>query len=51
MYVLTDATTTRDGRSQLVLPVTSISFTNIDINLVPNVIWTGLNNTLITPGC
>ena len=41
MYVLTDVpTVTRDGRSQLVLSsntVTSIAFTDIESNPVPNV--------------
>ena len=53
MYVLTDVSTvTRDGRSQLVLSgntVTLRAFTNIEGNPVPNVTWTGPDNTLITP--
>ena len=54
MYILTDVLTgTRDGRSQLVLSgntVTLIAFTDIESNPVPNVTWTGPDNTLITPG-
>ena len=54
MYILTDVpTATRDGRSQLVLSgntVTLIAFTDIEGNPVPNVTWTGPDNTLITPG-
>ena len=41
------------GRSQLILSgntVTLIAFTDIEGNPVPNVTWTGPDNTLITPG-
>ena len=54
MYVLTDVpTATKDGRSQLALSsstVTLLAFTDIEGNPVPNVTWTGPNNTVITPG-
>ena len=53
MYVSTDLTATRDGRSQLVLSgntMTLIAFTDIEGNPVPDVSWTGPDNTVITPG-